>query len=65
ERLGEYAVWVNLNPFYHLIEVVRGPILGGGDLVTHFLFTGALAVIAPIIGVSVFGKLSHRLPYWC
>ncbi|MEM9619522.1 MAG: ABC transporter permease [Pseudomonadota bacterium] len=65
ERLGEYAVWVNINPFYHLIEVVRGPILGGGDIILHFVFTGALAAIAPLIGLYVFGKLSHRLPYWC
>jgi len=64
-RLGDYEVYVNINPFYHLIEVVRGPILGHDNLVLHFGVVIGLAIIAPIFGWLFYGKLSYRLPYWC
>ena len=65
ERLGEYAVYVNFNPFYHFIEVIRGPILGRGDLPLHFAVVGSCAALTPVISTYVYGRLSHRLPYWC
>ncbi|GJL92995.1 ABC transporter permease [Hyphococcus sp.] len=65
ERLGKYAYLVNLNPFYHLIEVIRGPILGHPDLWLHFAVAGAFALVTPILGLLVYGRLSNRLPYWC
>lgn len=65
DRLNEYAVYLNLNPFFHMIEVIRGPILGHDGLALHFAFVSAFAVIAPLVGMFVYGKLSHRLAYWC
>ncbi len=65
ERLGKYAGYVNLNPFYHMIQVIRGPILGHDDLLLHFSVVGGLALLAPVFGAAVYGRLSHRLPYWC
>ena len=65
ERLGDYAVYVNLNPFYHFIEVIRGPILERGDLALHFGVVGVCAALTPLVSVYVYGRLSHRLPYWC
>ncbi|MFC2950934.1 ABC transporter permease [Marinicaulis aureus] len=65
DRLNEYAVYLNFNPFFHMIEVIRGPIMGHDNLALHFGFVAAFAVIAPAIGIFVYGKLSHRLAYWC
>ncbi|MEZ5892060.1 MAG: ABC transporter permease [Parvularculaceae bacterium] len=65
ERLGDYAYLVNFNPFYHMIEVIRGPIIGGADLGLHFLVVVLVALAAPPVGIYVYGRLSHRLPYWC
>lgn len=65
ERLGEYAYLVNFNPFYHLIEVVRGPILQHPQLWLHFAVAIGFAVVTPVIAILVYGRLSHRLPYWC
>jgi homopolymeric O-antigen transport system permease protein len=64
-RLGEYAFYINFNPFYHLIETVRGPILGHENLLLHFEITIVFAVLAPVFGWSIYSRLSHRLPYWC
>lgn len=65
ERLGDYAVYVNLNPFYHLIEIVRAPLLGRGDILLHFLVAGVLSILAPICGWLFYARFAHRLPYWC
>ena len=65
DRLGPYESLVNLNPFYHMIEVIRGPVLGDADLGLHFLVMIAMAVLAPLISVAAYGRLSHRLAYWC
>ncbi len=65
DRLGDYEIYVNLNPFFHLIEVVRGPVLGHDDIALHFAVTVALALFAPVFGWLLYGKFSYRLPYWC
>lgn len=65
ERLGEYAFYINFNPFYHLIELVRGPILAHDDLLLHFQVAFVLAILAPMVGWFIYSRLSHRLPYWC
>lgn len=64
-RLGPYSVFVDLNPFYHFIEVVRGPLLHPESIGLNFLVTIAFALITPILGTYLFGRWSHRLPYWC
>lgn len=64
-RLGPYSIFVDLNPFYHFIEVVRGPILGSPDLWLNYTVTCAFAAVVPIVGIYLFGRWSHRLPYWC
>lgn len=64
-RLGPYSFIVDLNPFYHFIEVVRGPLLGSPTMGLHFLVTGGFAIVTPLLGMYLFGRWSHRLPYWC
>lgn len=64
-RLGPYSFVVEFNPFYHMIEVVRGPLLGHENIATNFAVTGAMAVVVPIISLALFGRWFHRLPYWC
>jgi ABC-type polysaccharide/polyol phosphate export permease len=64
-RLGEYSIFVTLNPFYHLIQTVRGPLLGHEGLLLNFAVTGGIALLVTIVGTIVFGRFSHRLPYWC
>ncbi len=65
ERLGDYAFYINFNPFYHFIELVRGPILNHEGLLLHFQVAGGIALLAPAIGWFIYSRFSHRLPYWC
>lgn len=64
-RLGEYAYIVDFNPFYHIINVVRAPILQLEGIGLSFAVVIALAVITPAVSILLFGKFSHRLAYWC
>ncbi|MEO0551194.1 MAG: ABC transporter permease [Pseudomonadota bacterium] len=64
-RLGPYSVFVDLNPFYHFIEVVRGPLLESPNIALNFIVTGGFAFATPLLGLYLFGRWYHRLPYWC
>jgi len=55
---------IRLNPFYYLLEVVRGPLLG--EDVTIGMVAKALVVSAVLILVSAlaFARTRGRLAYW-
>jgi len=65
ERLGAYARYLYLNPFYHFLNIVRGPIIGAPDVGTSFLWASGIALVTTIIGWFVYGNFARRLPYWC
>lgn len=64
ELLGEGAKWLPLNPFYTMLEMVRGPLVeGGGTLMTWLaalLYTGALGGIA----LAFFVRFRSRVAFW-
>lgn len=64
-RLGPYSVFVDLNPFYHFIEVVRGPLLSSPNIALNFAVTVGFAAFTPLLALFLFGRWWHRLPYWC
>lgn len=64
EKLGENAWIADLNPFFHLIELVRVPLLGGvPTLLNYTVSTGCLLVFG---GVAMFLYRRYRdhIPYW-
>ena len=64
ERLGEYAWTVNLNPFYHFINIVRGPLLGLDSVGLSFAVATSIAVFMCLASMLVFGQFARRLNYW-
>lgn len=64
ELLGDAMVWMALNPFYALMETVRGPLVeGGGPL----LAWGA-AIFYTILNVALasvlFARFRARIAFW-
>jgi ABC-type polysaccharide/polyol phosphate export permease len=57
-------VWIYLNPLYHLLEVVRAPLLGDSVSVVTWLATAAMAVLGWAVALPFFGRYRHRVPYW-
>lgn len=54
-------VW---NPLYHLVEVVREPLLNRYPSETSWLFTICLTVIGLGIGIGSYRWRRHRLAFW-
>ena len=64
EFLGSSSLVIRLNPFFHLIEIVRGPLLGYLPSLENWIaviaITGANAAFASVF----FPKYRSRIPYW-
>ena len=64
EVLPERAAFVMLNPFHHLIEIVRKPLLGDMPSLTSWIICLALSAILGVVAVLFFARFRARLAYW-
>jgi lipopolysaccharide transport system permease protein len=64
ELLGQHQVWLALNPFYDLMEVVRGPLLGAPP--SALVWAGALVTTLLSCGISAafFVRFRGRIAFW-
>lgn len=60
----ENHVYFMLNPFYHLLEVVRAPIISSEIPVTSLLVVSGLALFNILICVLFYNKAKSRLVLW-
>lgn len=61
-RAGTYLL--DLNPFYHLLEISRAPLLGQLPSATNWLVAGGLAVAGWILALVFYGRYRRRIAYW-
>ena len=62
---GKAASWLmDFNPLYHLVEVVRGPILGQTPELGVWIAASFYAFASLLMGLAVYGRFSHRIAYW-
>ncbi|WOI53618.1 ABC transporter permease [Parvularcula sp. LCG005] len=64
DRLREYAFIVDLNPFYHYIHIIRGPLLGYDGVAHSFIWAVGCATLMTIAGATVYGMFARRFSYW-
>ena len=58
-------MWVaQFNPIYHLIEIVRAPIIGAGIPGASLAVCGGMAVTGTALCVTIYAAFRHRVPYW-
>ena len=64
EQLGPGAVWLPLNPFFDLLEIVRGPLLG--EVPSLSVWAGALGYTFALCGLSwfFFLRARGRIAFW-
>jgi len=55
---------LELNPFYHLITLLRSPLLGELPAAFSIYFSLIFALIGWIVALVVFGRYHRKLPYW-
>jgi ABC-type polysaccharide/polyol phosphate export permease len=58
------SVLLHSNPFYHLIEIVRAPILGNAPQIESLLFIAVASIISWTISLIFFARLHNRVAYW-
>jgi len=53
-----------LNPFYHLVSIVRSPLLGVYPSALNWVFAVTLMIVGWTAAVLFFGSYRKRIAYW-
>lgn len=64
EMLGRHQWAADVNPLYHLLEVVRAPLLGDAVSTRSWLAVLALTVVGFAITIPFFARYRARIAYW-
>jgi len=64
EALGPRAAWLLLDPFYVVMQVVRGPLLGAGAAAPIWLAAGAYTVALAGLSFGFFARFRSRIAFW-
>jgi lipopolysaccharide transport system permease protein len=52
------------NPFYHLVDIVRAPLLGHFPTAMNWIVAGGMALIGWVGAILFFGRFRNRIAYW-
>jgi len=63
-RFGEHKMYLDLNPFYHLLHAVRGPLMGQPVLPSTWVVLVAMAVIGWTVAFLVFARTRRRIVHY-
>ena len=61
-RAGLYLL--DSNPFYHLLQIIRSPLLGQLPTITHWEVSLGLALLGWGLAIAVYGRYKRRIAYW-
>ena len=61
---GRMAILVEFNPIYHLIAIVREPLLGKTPALEHWGVALVITVLGWATVAQVMRKFRHRIAYW-
>ncbi|MBK1662411.1 ABC transporter permease [Paracraurococcus ruber] len=64
ELLGSAAVWLPLNPFYTLMETVRGPLVEGGVPALVWLSALVYTAACGAVALAFFVRFRGRIAFW-
>ena len=61
---GRMGLLADLNPLYHLIVIVRDPLLGKAPALTQWVVVLAITVVGWTLLIWAMTKFRHRIVYW-
>ena len=64
DRFGKHQVFLDLNPFYHLLQAVRAPLLGQTVHTTSYVVLVAMAVVGWLVTFAIFARTRRRLVHY-
>ncbi len=62
ERAG--TALLDFNPFYHLINIVRAPLLSEAPTALNWTVAVSMALLGWAVALAFFGRYRKRIPYW-
>ena len=62
QRAGTYML--DFNPFFHLLEIVRAPLLGQLPSAENWLASLGIALVGWIATIFLFARYRRRIAYW-
>ena len=62
--LGDAIIVAEVNPLYHLIEIVRAPMLGEAPELRSWLVACGLAVAGSLLATGLLVRKSRRIVFW-
>jgi ABC-type polysaccharide/polyol phosphate export permease len=62
--LGDHAFIAEINPLHHLIDIVRGPLIGEPPASLSWLVALGLNVFNMLLAMALLRRASKRLVYW-
>jgi ABC-type polysaccharide/polyol phosphate export permease len=64
EGLGNRAIIAQANPLFHLIEILRQPLLGGTGTALNWAVAIGFTCLNLAFACFVYARLRWRIPYW-
>jgi ABC-type polysaccharide/polyol phosphate export permease len=61
---SDRAAFILINPFYHIIEIFRAPLLGQQPAMLSWMFVIAITLLGCLVVVVLFSRYRHRIAYW-
>ena len=61
---GRHSWISDFNPFYHIIEIVRSPLLGVAPSGILWIYMLVYIAIAAAMAIFFLKKFRHRVSYW-
>lgn len=57
-------IYLDINPLYHMIELIRAPLLGSAPKMSSWLVSITMAMVGWLVTLSIYGKYKKRISYW-
>jgi ABC-type polysaccharide/polyol phosphate export permease len=64
ELLGAHSVLMTFNPFYHLVEIVRAPLLGQLPSLENYVAVALVTGLNLLLAAAFFVRFRARTSYW-
>jgi ABC-type polysaccharide/polyol phosphate export permease len=64
DQLANHAVMVQMNVLFHLVDVVRAPLLGTAPAALSYVAVSLLAVVGWLVTFDLYSRFRRRVPYW-
>lgn len=64
ENSGVSHLLLGLNPFYHLLQIVRLPLLGSSPTLENWILAIVFALVGWLVTLQILKRYRAQIPYW-